>query len=581
MALDPIVLDADPLPTLVGKVNAGFARLGLTGPGAPVQAADFLGQEYLDTGTGRIHVARAVGSADPAADWEPKLRSGEKGAPLGCATLDAQGRVPAAQLPVASGGALNHALAAGSPGTLLSTAMAQIGVVSLTPAHASSPVLLLARADLTKDGGTTARLATLTLRRGTRTADPQIGLSSLTRSQPLASTQFGPLVLLAVDRPATTEAVTYGLFGRVDAGKSTLDRFELLALELAGVVGPEGPAGADGRSLRSGAGAPGPELGENGDLYVDVGAGTLYGPKSGGSWGIATSLIGPAGARGATGPTGPAGPSGAMGAIGPAGPQGPAGPAGPQGAAGPPGPSGGSGSHAGQRQVTASAAVTVADRAGLVRVTGADVALSLDATGFAALDWLEIRNENGNAAEAGIVTVDAGSDGINAADQPAILLAPGDTVRLVRVATTAPVWLTLSPIGFLPLEANQYAVVDGAGSAQEPRTDRHAFTAAIVDPAGDGVHGGFRLVWPARLEAVHARTRGGTVGLVVERDGVRLPAFAVAQPVSTGEASYVIDTALETGDFIAFRLQTIAGLTADGDGRKGAYLTAVLVRTGD
>ena len=60
MALDPIVLDADPLPTLVGKVNAGFARLGLTGPGAPVQAADFLGQEYLDTESGRIHVARAA-----------------------------------------------------------------------------------------------------------------------------------------------------------------------------------------------------------------------------------------------------------------------------------------------------------------------------------------------------------------------------------------------------------------------------------------------------------------------------------------------------------------------------------------
>ena len=63
MALDPIVLDADPLPTLVGKVNAGFARLGLAGAGAPARPADFLGQEYLDTASGRIHVARAVGSA--------------------------------------------------------------------------------------------------------------------------------------------------------------------------------------------------------------------------------------------------------------------------------------------------------------------------------------------------------------------------------------------------------------------------------------------------------------------------------------------------------------------------------------
>ena len=296
--------------------------------------------------------------------------------------LDAQGRVPAAQLPVASGGALNHALAAGSPGTPLATAAAQIGVVSLTPAHASSPILLLARADLTKDGGTTARLATLTLRRGTTAAAPQIGLSALTRSQPLASTQFGPLVILAVDRPATTEAVTYGLFGKVDAGKSTLDRFELLALELTGVVGPEGPAGADGRSLRSGSGAPGPALGADGDLYVDVGAGTLFGPKSGGSWGPATSLIGPAGqrAKGATGPVGPQGPVGAPGprasrdrkdrrsdrpgrASGATGPIGPQGATGPQGPAGPPGPGGGAGTYARQRQVAASASVTVADRA--------------------------------------------------------------------------------------------------------------------------------------------------------------------------------------------------------------------------
>ena len=77
MALDPIALDADPLPMLVGKVNASFARLGLAGAGAPAQAADFVGQEYLDTESGRIHVARAVGSAVPADDWELKVRTGD------------------------------------------------------------------------------------------------------------------------------------------------------------------------------------------------------------------------------------------------------------------------------------------------------------------------------------------------------------------------------------------------------------------------------------------------------------------------------------------------------------------------
>ena len=77
MALDPIALDADALPVLVGKINAGFARLSLAGAGAPAVSADFVGQEYLDTDSGRIHVAKAMGSAAPADDWELKLRTGD------------------------------------------------------------------------------------------------------------------------------------------------------------------------------------------------------------------------------------------------------------------------------------------------------------------------------------------------------------------------------------------------------------------------------------------------------------------------------------------------------------------------
>lgn len=607
MALDQLALDADPVPALLAKANANFARLGLTGSGGPTQAADFIGQEYLDRDSGRIHVAKTLGSASPGDDWELKLRSGEKGAPLGCATLDAAGRVPVDQLPAALGGALNHAVSSGAPATLLSTVEAQVGVVGITPVHAASPVLLLARADLTKDGGSTARLATLTLRRGSDPAAPQVGTSSLTRSQPLASTQFGPLMVLAVDRPATTAAVTYGLFAKVGAGKSTLDRFELLAVELAGVVGPEGPAGADGRSLRSGAGAPGPAAGEEGDLYLDTQAAALYGPRTAGDWGLPTPLRGPAGpagapgpqgAAGATGAQGPAGPAGAAGPQGPAGAQGPAGPAGvtgpegpsgvagpvgpqgPQGPAGPPGPGGGT--YAGQRQIAGSDAVGMADRAHLLRVAGADVTLTLDAGGFAELDWVEIRNENpGDPSGAGIVAITAGTDAINAAGRATILLAPGDTVRLVKVAATAPVWLTLSPIGFLALEANQQAAVNAAGTAQEARTDRHSFSVDLVDPAVDVSYGGFRAAWPCVLEAVHGRTRGGTMGLVVERNGAPVAGFAQPLTVSTAETSRVMGDVLDTGDFITYRLSSTDGLVADGQGLKGAYVTAVAVRIGD
>lgn len=95
----------------------------------------------------------------------------------------------------------------------------------------------------------------------------------------------------------------------------------------AGLVGPTGPAGADG--------APGP-VGPAGPQGVSGPAGVV-GPLG------PTGPQGPAGAQGPAGTAGPAGPQGPAGAIGPTGPQGPAGaqgPAGTQGAAGLTGPTG-------------------------------------------------------------------------------------------------------------------------------------------------------------------------------------------------------------------------------------------------
>lgn len=77
-----------------------------------------------------------------------------------------------------------------------------------------------------------------------------------------------------------------------------------------GVQGPAGPAGADGRTVLSGAGAPAGALGSNGDFYIDTSVWQIYGPKTAGSWGSPTSLVGPAGPEGPQGPAGPAGSGG-------------------------------------------------------------------------------------------------------------------------------------------------------------------------------------------------------------------------------------------------------------------------------
>ncbi|MFA6132561.1 MAG: hypothetical protein WC869_00940 [Phycisphaerae bacterium] len=77
-----------------------------------------------------------------------------------------------------------------------------------------------------------------------------------------------------------------------------------------GAPGGPGPPGADGNTVLSGVGVPSSGLGVNGNFYIDTAAVAIYGPKTGGVWGSATSLVGTPGAPGGPGPTGPPGPSG-------------------------------------------------------------------------------------------------------------------------------------------------------------------------------------------------------------------------------------------------------------------------------
>jgi hypothetical protein len=55
----------------------------------------------------------------------------------------------------------------------------------------------------------------------------------------------------------------------------------------------------EGGVLLSGAGTPASGLGFNGDFYLDSSAWTIYGPKTTGTWGSPTSIIGPTGSSGA------------------------------------------------------------------------------------------------------------------------------------------------------------------------------------------------------------------------------------------------------------------------------------------
>lgn len=78
-----------------------------------------------------------------------------------------------------------------------------------------------------------------------------------------------------------------------------------------GTDGTDGTDGADGRTVLNGTGAPGAGIGVDGDYYIDNNAPkSIYGPKTGGAWGSATSLVGPAGQDGNDGQDGTDGTNG-------------------------------------------------------------------------------------------------------------------------------------------------------------------------------------------------------------------------------------------------------------------------------
>ncbi len=146
---------------------------------------------------------------------------------------------------------------------------------------------------------------------------------------------------------------------------------------LDGATGPTGPAGIDGKTVLNGATGPTGTDGVDGDFWIDTSLSAIYGPKAGGVWPAAVSLIGTmgatgaAGADGATGPAGPAGATGATGPAGAAGADGAIGPTGPAGATGATGPAGAAGATGATGPAGAAGATGATGPAGAAGATGA------------------------------------------------------------------------------------------------------------------------------------------------------------------------------------------------------------------
>lgn len=83
-----------------------------------------------------------------------------------------------------------------------------------------------------------------------------------------------------------------------------------------GPQGPQGYPGLDGTLIRYGTSNPTPEIGNNGDSYINKTTNFLFGPKAGGSWPAGVSLVGPQGIQGVKGDKGDQGIQGVQGVQG-------------------------------------------------------------------------------------------------------------------------------------------------------------------------------------------------------------------------------------------------------------------------
>ncbi len=139
-----------------------------------------------------------------------------------------------------------------------------------------------------------------------------VGIADLNGGDTLASTDLTPIAGLGA--PPGDDGLQIEL--RVSAGYIQWRYVGLTwanLVALLDITGDDGNPGADGKTVRSGTGAPNNGLGFDGDFYINTAAWTIYGPKVGGAWASATTLVGPTGANGKTVRNGTGAPAAGLG----------------------------------------------------------------------------------------------------------------------------------------------------------------------------------------------------------------------------------------------------------------------------
>jgi hypothetical protein len=143
-------------------------------------------------------------------------------------------------------GPMNTAEGSASSVNLTATE-ATVATATITPSSATAQIMLVGRVNFVKDTGTTVRTGTVRVRRGTANTDPQVGLDSDVRSQGVASSDYGPGVVIGFDVPGTTSPVTYSVRALASASLTGNAKYgEIIAVEMTGAQGEKGEQGDPG-----------------------------------------------------------------------------------------------------------------------------------------------------------------------------------------------------------------------------------------------------------------------------------------------------------------------------------------------
>ena len=176
-------------------------------------------------------------------------------------------------------------------------------------------------------------------------------------------------------------------------------------------------------------------------------------------------------------------------------------------------------------------------------------------TSFAAIgNWIDIINKG-----TGVITIAAGTDGINRAGNDVFTITQDQQVRLTYANVADPKWRADITTG-QTLAANEYPAANASGNASEARLDVRSFFGTILDPTARTITLDPKTRIPYDVDEVELKVNGSSTPSItvdIKDDGVSLTNFPVV--VTTNDTITVAD-AIAVGSEMTMVLSAISGV---------------------